>query len=144
MKKTFSIILIISLTASLALAAWNDNFQATYEKEGIDKAVIAALGEGIDPNSIIVAGQALEGLNPQNLLKALYCAGADGNDIGKAALDNGISELILTAAYEKSVEECQDQMADTQAYTPVRGPNFAGMPTPRGSNDTPYASANTF
>ncbi|MBU0961280.1 MAG: hypothetical protein KKD01_09025 [Proteobacteria bacterium] len=144
MKKIFLTILITSITASLAFAAWNDNFQATYQKEGIDKAVIAALEEGIDPNAIIVVGQALEGLNPQNLLKALYCAGADGNDIGKAALDNGISELILTAAYEKSVEECKDQMADTQPYTPVRGPNFVGMPAPRGSSDTIYASASTF
>lgn len=129
MKKIFLLILIPTLTASLALAAWNDNFQLTYQKEGIDKAVIAALEEGIPPNSIVIAGQTLDGLNPQNLLKALYCAGADGNDIGKAALDNGISELILTAAYEKSIEECKDQLADTQAYTPVQGPNFAGMPT---------------
>lgn len=65
MKRIFLTILLTSITASLALAAWNDNFQATYQSEGIDKAVIAALEEGIDPNSIIVAGQALEGLNPR-------------------------------------------------------------------------------
>ena len=126
MKKLFSVILITSLTASIALAAWNDNFQATYQREGIDKAVIAALEEGIAPHPIIAFGLAIEGMNPQNLIKALYCAGADGDDIGKASLDNGISDLILTAAYEKSVDECQDQMADTQAYKPKK---FAGMPT---------------
>ncbi|MBU0943585.1 MAG: hypothetical protein KJ804_11010 [Proteobacteria bacterium] len=128
MKKLFLPLLLISLTASVALAAWNDNFQSTYHKDGIDKAVIEALKEGIAPYPIIAVGQTIEGLNPQNLIKALYCAGADGNDIGKAALDNGISELILKAAYDKSVEECKDQMADTQAYTP-RG--FAGMPHPK-------------
>ncbi len=141
MKKLFFVILITFFTTSFALAAWNDNFQSTYQHEGIDEAVIAALEDGIAPHPIIVAGQAIKGLNPQNLIKALYCAGADGNDIGKAAIDNGISELILTAAYDKSVEECQDQMADTQAYT-VQGPNFAGMPNRQQTRKNP--SPNTF
>lgn len=142
MKKIYFVIVTTLFTASFALAAWNDNFKLNYQQEGIDKAVIAALEEGIAPHPIIVAGQAIKGLNPQNLIKALYCAGADGNDIGKAAIDNGISELILTAAYDKSVEECQDQMADTQAYTPVQGPNFAGLPNRQRTRKNP--SPNTF
>ncbi len=144
MKKTSLTILLTILSASVALAAWQDNFQSNYQNEGIDKAVIAALEEGIAPEPIVVKGQTLDGLSPQNLLKALYCAGADGNDISKAARDAGISEQILTAAYEKSITECQDQMTDTQALTSAaQGPNFYGMPTSRRSSGAPYASHNT-
>lgn len=144
MKKISFVLLAIALTASTAFAAWQDNFQSTYKNDGIDKAVIVALEEGIAPEPIIDEGLNIESLNPQNLLKALYCAGVDGNDIGKAALDTGISELILTAAYQKSLEECQEQVADTQAYTPAQGPNFVGLPTTRGPSGAPYASPNTF
>lgn len=144
MKKISLTILLTILSASVAFAAWEDNFRSNYQNKGIDKAVIAALEEGIAPQPIVVKGQTLDGLSPQDLLKALYCAGADGYDISKAARDAGISEQILTAAYEKSIAECQDQMTDTQALTPAeQGSIFYGMPTSRKSSGAPFASHNT-
>ena len=95
------------------------DFKDTYSNKGIDQAVIDALKDGADPDSIVVSGLDLEGLNPQNLVMALYCAGVKGQDIRDAAANHDISELIVTAGYKKSVVECSDVVADSQAYTTV-------------------------
>ncbi len=77
----------------------------------------------------------LEGLNPQNLIKALYCAGAKGQDIREAAEKYNISEMILAAGFKKSKAECSDMVADAQAYTPVGlGPSFATPVSTRGGS----------
>jgi hypothetical protein len=84
-------------------------------------------------------------LNPQNVLKALYCEGAPGDDIKIAADASGISDLILLAAFDKSVAECGDQVADSQAYTPIaQGPRFAGMPSPATAATTRSVSISNF
>jgi hypothetical protein len=70
-----------------------------------------------------------------------------GDDIKAAADEAGISDIVLVAAYEKSVAECGDQVADTQAYTPANtaaAPSFAGMPSPGASGGSSYASPSTF
>ncbi len=126
MKILTTSILLVLLSFSVALADWQETFKTDYESIGIDQAVINAMKEGSSPEQILQAGLELEGLNPQNLLKALYCAGANGNDIKEAAMAADISELLISIAYEKSIVECYDQLADTQAYTPIG--KFSGLP----------------
>jgi hypothetical protein len=133
MKKHIIGCLLILSIATVALAEWKvEVFKENYAKEGIDQAVIDAMKEGALPVQIVETGLELEGLNPQNLVKALYCAGANGQDITSAALKYEISEEIIAAGYKKSVEECGEQVADSQAYTPVAAgrPSFGGSPTP--------------
>ncbi len=98
-----------------------------FEKSGIDEAVVEALKLGATPDSIMETGLQFEELNPQNLVKAMYCGGIRGDDIRAAGQKYDVSDLIIVAGYKKSVEECGDQIVDTQAYTPVASVvSFAG------------------
>ena len=147
MKKIILACFLTFSVATAAMAGWTETFVATYQEKGIDQAVNGALHEGKTPVLIIEEGLKIEGLNPQNLLMALYCAGADGNDIKKAAEAAGISEVLLVAAYEKSVAECGDQMSDAQPYTPAGTvtPTFAGLPALSSNNSRAgFASPSTF
>lgn len=147
MKKIILACVLTFSVATVAMAGWTETFVTTYQEKGIDQAVNGALQEGKTPGSIIEEGLKIEGLNPQNLLMALYCAGADGNDIKKAAETAAISDVLLVAAYEKSVAECGDQMSDTQAYTPAGtvAATFAGLPALSSNNNrSGYASPSTF
>lgn len=140
MKKTIIALIIMGMTTP-AFAGWLDVFKATYADKGIDTAVEEAVKGGNAPGPIVQEALTLEGLNPQNIVKALYCAGANGQDIMAAAEENGISELVVTAGYQNSVEECGDQVADTQAYSGRavrRGPVF--NPPPSGGRGRPYVS----
>jgi hypothetical protein len=142
MKKLFIACAIVFLSGSFAFAEWNVDFRDTYAAEGIDKAVENALKDGKNPDSIVEVSLEIEGLNPQNLIRALYCAGASGQDIRAAAEKRKISEPIIAAGYKKSIDECGDRVADSQAYTPVAaGPSFA---TPRGGRNGAFASPATF
>ncbi len=128
---------------STALADWIEDFNINLASQGIEVAVGKALEKGRTPTEIVNRSVEIEGLNPQNVLKSLYCEGAAGDDIKKAADEAGISELILLAAFDKSVVECGDAVADSQAYTPVGVKiSFVGQPSP---NPTPRpASVATF
>lgn len=127
MKTRIGVCLALVLCATAALAEWKMDFLDQYKKEGIDQAVIGAIEQGALPVEIVENGLQIEGLNPQNLIKALYCAGANGKDIIAAAQQYEISEIILAAGYKKAIEECGDQIADSQAYTPI-ALGFAGVP----------------
>lgn len=142
MKKITFTMLFCLFIVSVAHADWVENFYSLFKSKGIEPAVTQALKEGNGPKAIISEGLKLDGLNPQNLLKALYCAGAKGDDIKVASDEAGISDILLVAAYEKSVAECGDKLADTQAYTPV-GPSFAGIPSP-GTGGKSYGSPSAF
>lgn len=145
MKKKIAGCLMVLLFATTAFAEWKVDFKEKYAKEGIDPAVVGAMKEGVLPVEIVENGLQLEGLNPQNLVKALYCAGANGQDVTDAAKKYNISEIIVAAGYKKSVEECGDQVADSQAYTPVATggrASFGGAPTPAAGGG--FASVSTF
>lgn len=119
MKKLMLGMILVLFTAGSACAEWQVTFEETYYKVGIDQAVIDALKEGGDPDSIVERGLIFEGLNPQNLIMALYCAGVRGKEVRDAADNHSISELIVTAGYKKSLVECGDAIAESQAYTPI-------------------------
>jgi hypothetical protein len=123
---------LVLLSVSLAMAEWLTDFRDIYAKQGIDPAVVEALKQGAGPEQIMENGLQLEGLNPQNLVKAMYCAGIRGDDIREAGNKYGVTDIIVVAGYKKSVEECADQLVDTQAYTPAATVvSFAGPPAPR-------------
>ncbi len=137
--------LLVVLCATAAWAEWKVDFKEKYAKEGIDQAVVDAMKEGALPVEIVESGLQLEGLNPQNLVKALYCAGANGQDVTSAAQKYNITEIIVAAGYKKAVEECGDRVADSQAYTPINQggrASFGGEPKPAGSGV--FASPSSF
>lgn len=114
-------------------------FYDNYKKLGIDETAVLAIKEGILPDAFMEGGLVLEDLSPQNLIKAMYCAGYKGDDIKTACEQFEISELVLVAGFKKSKEECSDQVTDTQAYTQVAGPAMAGVPSPAGGGSS-YSS----
>ncbi len=119
-----------------AESSWQDTFYSTFQESGIQYAVPEALEQGITPDAIIKEGLTFAGVSPQGMLKALYCAGADANDIKTASLANGIPERVLVVAYEKSVDECDDLIEAPEAYSPYAagsGTGFGGNPTPGNS-----------
>lgn len=142
MKRLLLASLLVLFGASLACAEWMVDFQNTYVAKGIDEAVENALKDGKLPGEIVEAGVQIEGLNPQNLIRALFCAGVRGQDIRAAAARYQISEELLAAGFKKSIDECGDRVADSQAYTPVAtGPSFA---TPAGGASSSFASPAAF
>ena len=143
MKELVPACILVLTAATFAFAGWVEDFQGEYQRSGIDPAVVAALKAGIQPADIIVEGLKIEGLNPVNLIQALYCAGVPGDDIGPAALEAGISQLVLSAGYEQSVARCGSAVTDTQAYTPVTPTGGPDFPAGAGDGGTVYVSAST-
>ncbi len=142
MKRFLIPIISTVLFCTVAFAEWQVDFEDNFFNKGIDQAVIDALKEGAEPDAIVERGLALEGLNPQNLVVALYCAGVKGQDVREAAVNHDISEMIITAGYKKSVAECGDAVADSQAYTPVTS-GFSGGKSAGGGGGS-FASPSTF
>ncbi len=139
--KIVAMMLILSLS-SPAFADWKDDFKDTFDKQTIELAVENALKSGKSPLEIIKTGQNITNLNIGMLLMALYCAGSDGNDIKTAAEESGISEFLIITAYEKSVNECGGNKADSQAYTPI-SVSFIGTFSLESNNGS-FASPSRF
>lgn len=130
-KRILGALAVVLMTSTFVFAEWLVDFRDIYLDEGIDAAVIEALKQGATPDGIMENGLKLEGLNPQNLVKAMYCSGIKGDDIKAAGDAFGITDLLIVAGYKKSVEECGDEVVDTQAYTPVgQRVAFRGPPPP--------------
>lgn len=115
--------------------------QERYDDKGIIPILQTYLEQGTPIYTIVKDCLTIDGLNPQNLIKELYCLGVKGSDIESAADKNGISEIIFIAGYKKSVEECEDAVVDTQAYTPTNNTiSFRGLSSPSASgvSASPY------
>lgn len=127
-----------------AISGWVANFISTYDKHGIYQAVADVFKEGRTPDEITTnALDNIENINPQNVVAALYCAGAKPEDIRVACKEAGISEMILVAGFQTAKTVCGDAITDTQAYTPT-GPNFAGIPGGGGGEGMVYGSPSGF
>ncbi len=125
-----------------AISEWVANFTTSYNENGIYQAVAEVFEDGRTPDEIVTNALEVEGLNPQNLVAALYCAGAKHEDIRASAENAGISEMIIVAGWNTAITVCGDEIADTQAYTPV-GPAFAGVPG-GGNNGRSFGSPSGF
>jgi len=146
---------------TMSMGEYWTTFYKNYKSRGIDQTAILAITEGVQPAALLEGGLALENMNPENLIKAMYCAGYNGDDIKKASEQSGISELVLMAGFKKSKTECRqdcrqgdtqaytpadpDPVADTQPYTPAAAPapSMTGVPSP-ASSGLSYASPSTF
>ncbi|MCF8055328.1 MAG: hypothetical protein K9K37_01655 [Desulfocapsa sp.] len=127
--KTISIVLLLSFfwaaTASATDTEWKEIFDSTYQDKGIQVAVEKVLKEGVTPESIIHQGLTIDGLLAQDIVKSLYCAGVEGEDIEAACQTIGIPELIVVTAHEKATEECFDPLNPTQSVVFIGAPNSA-------------------
>lgn len=141
MKQIVFLLLAIGVAANSAFAADLEIFEDDVKERGIEVVVEEAVKAEIPTTEIMDTGLKVSWLNPQNLIKALYCAGLKGEEIRSVAAEYDVSEMIVEAGYEKSVAECLDKLEDPQPYTEAnqQGPAFPGG---RGKKNT-YASPST-
>lgn len=143
MKRLVTVLLVLGITSTVAFANSLENFKNDVEKQGLELTVDNAVKAGAAVEEIVEKGLAVTEINPQNLVKALYCAGVQGTEIKAAAGEFNISEMIVEAGFQKSVAECGDTVADAQPFTPAnaQGPSFSGRRANGGGNgNTVYAS----
>lgn len=117
-----------------AIAEWVADFTKSYNENGIYVAFEETVEVGIPLEESFPEIMNIEGINPQNLVAAAYCAGAKHEDVRSASVDVGIPEMIVVKGWETAMTVCGDEIADTQAYTPL-GPGFSGVP---GGSETGY------
>ena len=118
-----------------AIAEWVSNFTKSYNENGIYQAYAQEVAEeGITPEEAFPEIMNVEGINPQNLVAAAYCAGAKHENIRAASANVGIPEMIIVKGWETAMTVCGEEIADTQAYTPM-GPGYSGVP---GGSETGY------
>ncbi|MFT5726120.1 MAG: hypothetical protein ACI8PB_000238 [Desulforhopalus sp.] len=143
MKRIIASLIIVSLWVTVAQADWLSDFSQTFKTKNLDVAVDNAVKQGITPDAIVENCLGIKTVNPQNVVKALYCSGVSGQDIYTATQAYGVSELIVSAGFNKSIEECGDRVTDTQAYTPGgrQGRGFGGAN--RGQRGKPNVSPST-
>ena len=104
MKRKIVLLTVCALLiATLAKANWLDDFISEFQKSGIDEAVKVALNQGAVPDEIMDNGLKFKELNPQNLVKAMYCGGIRGDDIRAAGQKYDVSDLIIIAGYKRAL-----------------------------------------
>jgi len=107
MKKNILIILCLLLAVpSLAFADWAETFINDYNKLGLDRSVEIALADNVTPEAIIDLVINNDEINNKATFKALYCAGANRDEIHDAAVKLHVSEVELAKALEESIAEC--------------------------------------
>jgi hypothetical protein len=126
--KRLVVVLVMCVFQMMSVVASATNIQEMYDRVGIEPIVRDMLKDGVQVNVIVVDSLTINGLNPQNLVKALYCLGAKSKDIIEASEKNGITDVVLAAGYKKYVAECTGATADSQAYTQT-------------SSDSPFISS---
>jgi len=94
------------LIPTLSFAAWTDDFINDYENLGLDRSVENALANDVTPEKIITFIVSNDQINNKATFKALYCAGANRDEVHDAAVKLHISELELARALEESIAEC--------------------------------------
>ena len=110
-----------------AISEWVADFTKSYNENGIYQAVAEIFEDGLTPEESFPEIMNVKGINPQNLVAAAYCAGAKHEDIRKASEDVGIPDMIIKKGWETAMTVCGDDIAATQAYTPL-GPGFSDVP----------------
>lgn len=140
---TWSVLLL--LTYSIALAAWQDDFDSIFTEEGIDAAVIAALAEGASPEQITKKALPLAGLKKEKLFKALFCALAQPDAIQDAATANDVNESIVQEGYQLALTECSRQMDENLNTALDTSQKYQGnTSSSKQSRRTNYASPAAF
>ena len=121
-------ILMSIMIITLAKASTLSDFKNSFYKFGVDRAVEDSLKNGASPSIIISCGLKITGLDTQNLIKALYCAGVDGADIRNAALSQKIPEEDIIFGFKKSTDERTKSLFYHQGFP--KQPPSASCSTP--------------
>ncbi len=144
-KITHFIILIITVfSIASGWAMTQEDLKGAIQKEGIEKAVVAALAEGMSPQEIVKTALTIEGLNPRAVIVALFKAGIDHATIARAAKSNNIGQMVLASARAQFLSKKGE---GAQPYTPAAPVTPAPpVPGPAGGGFVPaepYASPST-
>jgi len=125
-----------------AIAEWVGDFVKSYNENGVYVAVEEVVDGGYTPLEITVtAMEQIEGINPNGLVAALFCAGAKYDEIRLASIEAGISDMIMLSGFETAKTVCGDNLQDTQAY-PV-GISFSTVTGGNGGGQV-YGSSDAF
>lgn len=130
MKVRLLIFTLLLLGSTFSLAEdWQQAFRETYSSKGIDEAVVNALGTGASPDQIIKTGLPIEGLNPAELVKALFCALVPPAYIYDAAEVNRIEDETVQEGYELALAQCAEEMEERKLSSPayLPGKQAAGI-----------------
>jgi hypothetical protein len=137
MKKYLFLLTLLLVYAISVQAGIFENFYDTYTKKGMDQAVEQALKDGKSPDDIVKIAITLKGISYTSLIRALYCAGAKGEDIRAAAEKYNIPEKTVVVGYKQNIDECYKNSADSQRYN-------QSFSEPSGSRNGTYASPSKF
>lgn len=114
-----------------AIAEWVADYTDLYIEKGIYEAFAKTYEEGEvsvgDIFDVSLAAKEMEGLNPQNLIAAAFCAGAKYQEISTASVDAGFSKMLLVAGYKTAMTVCGDIVTDVQAFD-IGSAHMAGPP----------------
>ncbi|MCI5120164.1 MAG: hypothetical protein D3908_03025, partial [Candidatus Electrothrix sp. AUS4] len=114
MKSIFCMMVLMALMilsgAGVAQADWKKDFVSDNDAFGMSVAVEEALNNDITSDEILsfVISNS-EQFETKKGLKALYCAGADRDDVREAANKLGITVEDVSVALEESIAECGDK-----------------------------------
>ncbi|HBI14603.1 MAG TPA: hypothetical protein DDY20_03665 [Desulfobulbaceae bacterium] len=140
MLKILTAFLVLNFIYSPAFAAWEDDFQNLYREKGIDEAVLSALADGANPDQIIRVALPLAGLTQEMLIKALFCALPQPDDIREAARANAISNAKVDEGYQLALSECARQMEENLNSAVILEPHFPSVAPSDSTRTTNYGS----
>jgi len=111
MKKFLIGFIFFFILPPMAFSAWTDDFLHIEEQEGLDNAVETALHNGISPQDILLFVETNKKISQDMTLRALYCSGADPNQISHAATEVGVKKKEIKKVLKKSIAECGKELA---------------------------------
>lgn len=116
MKKIILTLFVVLLTASIALASWQDTFSSDYTKNSTG-AVANALALGASPGEIIDVALAIEGVQAELLATAMCDAGLSPQDLQGFLPKLGGMNLnaLMTACGSQDNISSENQFAGTSA-----------------------------
>lgn len=150
MKKNIAgVVLIAMMTASFAFADtdWIEDFKKVYSEKGVDGAVEITLAKGVSPEDILKYWLEMTEINPAGqeftpdiIIRALLCAGINGEEITKIAEFLKVPEEDVVIGYKNSVSRCGDGLVDSQTYSQTFNP--MGNSGSMVAGGTPYSDVN--
>ena len=150
MKKHAVAMLLLFLWSSVTMAEdWSQTFRETYAAKGVDEAVVNALSSGITPDQILKTGLPIVGLQPAELIKALFCALVPPAYIYDAATVNSVKDETVLEGYELALAQCAEAMEEKENSAPVflpgqqpAGIGGSGAPPPAPPAPGPTSPSN--
>ncbi len=141
-------LLLLAFLAPLsALAGWMDRFEEEALGFGMETAVENALDDDVTVRDILgYAVSHRELFNESVVLRALYCAGADREEVREEADRLGISVEEVSVALEEAIAECPSKqsltdrdMVETPLGSDPAGVDAISLPLPPTDPQAPLS-----